>query len=175
MEIYLAMSIYINNELTRYTIDTLGNVKNRETCRFLRPYKNKKGYLLVRLYHKGEAYDRQVHRLSCEAFDLHRRVDQIQVNHIDGDKGNNNLSNLEYCNNSENQLHAHRLGLVVAKKGVDHSMVKYSEKTIHSICMMMCDGYKNFEIQRRLNLPKHLVNDTRLRRAWKIISVDYDF
>lgn len=64
---------------------------------------DKDGYEIVVLHNHGIRYDKKVHRLMMETF--YPDLEPSQVNHIDGIKNNNRLSNLEYCTNSENQLH----------------------------------------------------------------------
>lgn len=66
------------------------------------------GYKMVKTTINSKVTTRKVHCLVMEAF--HGFSDLI-VNHKDGNKSNNNLSNLEYVTYSENSLHAHRTGI----------------------------------------------------------------
>lgn len=78
--------------------------------RKLKPYNNGYGYLLVDLRKEGKRYMRLVHRLVAETF-LPNPNNLPQVNHIDGNKSNNDITNLEWCSCSENQYHAFRNNL----------------------------------------------------------------
>lgn len=71
---------------------------------------NKNGYVYAQLYKNGKTRNARVHRLVASAF-LGNRP-ELQVNHIDGNKTNNSVSNLEYCTQSENVIHAYRTGLM---------------------------------------------------------------
>ena len=62
-----------------------------------------------------------LHRLIARAFDLPRRPDQCEVNHIDGDISNNRLSNLEWTTRSENILHSYRTNTARASCAVRKS------------------------------------------------------
>ena len=76
--------------------------------RELKPYPNTKGYPLVDLGKNKRAV--KVHRLVLLAF-LRNPENKPQVNHIDGNKKNNHIDNLEWVTNSENQMHACESGL----------------------------------------------------------------
>ena len=78
--------------------------------RILRQTLDKCGYPNVALSKNNKKGHFKVHRLVAEAF-LTPVEDYNQVNHIDGDKTNNSLSNLEWVNNSQNQIHAIKTGL----------------------------------------------------------------
>lgn len=70
----------------------------------------RRGYLQVLLYEEGKPHPKKVHRLVAEAF-IPNLDNKPQVNHINGDKTDNRVKNLEWCTNSENQLHAYKNGL----------------------------------------------------------------
>lgn len=71
---------------------------------------NHKGYPIVYLSKDGKQKTITVHRLVALTF-IENPLNLPQVNHIDGDKTNNHVSNLEWCDNSYNQIHAHKTGL----------------------------------------------------------------
>lgn len=68
------------------------------------------GYIRVELHNNGVSKKFLIHRLLAQAFIDNPNKKEI-VNHIDGNKCNNNLDNLEWCTRSENQLHSYRCGL----------------------------------------------------------------
>ena len=65
----------------------------------------KKGYLLVQFWKGNQRKGLYIHRIVANAF-LPNPQNLPQVNHKDGDKTNNKVDNLEWCTNSENQIHA---------------------------------------------------------------------
>ncbi|EAO7509457.1 endodeoxyribonuclease [Salmonella enterica] len=71
------------------------------------------GYLQVSLYSEGVAKKLKVHRLVAEAF-IDNPQSCAQVNHIDGIKANNDVSNLEWVTAQKNILHAFSNGLMSA-------------------------------------------------------------
>lgn len=73
----------------------------------MKPSLNQHGYPQVLLYKNRKHHTQRVHRLIAEVF-LKDYYDKPQVNHIDGNKTNNAVTNLEMVTNSENQLHAYK-------------------------------------------------------------------
>lgn len=88
--------------------------------------KGTKGYCLVTL---GNGKTAKVHRLVALAF-IPNEDGKPQVNHIDGDKTNNQIENLEWCDNSENQAHAYSKGLSKPMKGDNNPYWEHEEKCI---------------------------------------------
>lgn len=73
----------------------------------MNPSLNHNGYPQVLLYKNRKPHTQRVHRLIAEVF-LPDYYDKPQVNHIDGNKTNNAVTNLEMATNSENQIHAYK-------------------------------------------------------------------
>lgn len=92
-------------------ISTLGRVKsNLRDGRILKTQKDKKGYLRVRVTINRIKKTYKVHRLVASTF-IENPSDLPQVNHINGDKTDNRVSNLEWVNNYDNAHHAIEHGL----------------------------------------------------------------
>lgn len=94
------------NNFSSYQISTYGRIKNKKG-EFLKPQKSVFGYLNIILYKrqphaKALAKAFRVHRLVLENFKPCKNMDKLQVNHIDHDRTNNNLNNLEWVTPKEN-------------------------------------------------------------------------
>lgn len=82
--------------------------------KILKCRKHTNGYLRVMFSVNGKHYDRYVHRLVAEVF-VENKYGYCEVNHLDGDKTNNNADNLEWCTRSQNNKHAYFTGLRTVK------------------------------------------------------------
>ena len=107
---------------------------NRENkMRELKQRKNNCGYMLVTLFKNGKRFDKTVHRLVAQAF-ISNPENKTQVNHIDEEKTNNHVSNLEWVTAKENTNHGtrnERAGKTISKvssdgrrKGKNHPRAK---------------------------------------------------
>lgn len=83
-------------------------VKNRRET-MLRPEINKWGYAAVSLSYGKVKKMKTVHRVLMEAH-VPNPENKRCINHLDGNKLNNNIDNLEWCTHSENSMHASRMG-----------------------------------------------------------------
>lgn len=110
-----------------YQVSNLGRVKSLERQvwnrfqminkpeKILKPRKNSKGYISYILYKNGVGKSYRAHRLTLTTF-VKNVQNKPMVNHKDGQKDNNHLSNLEYNTNSENIIHALEHGLYKDRK-----------------------------------------------------------
>lgn len=99
------------NGYPNYTISNNGEVFSIRRNKYLKLFKNRKGYLLVSITNNKKCKHISVHRLVASHF-IKNEFNKPQVNHIDGNKCNNNYLNLEWATGSENCKHAHQSGLV---------------------------------------------------------------
>lgn len=111
-----------------YSINTQGIVRNDRTGKLLKPIRHSCGYAYVTLCDDTGHHEKRVHRLVAEAF-LDNPHGCKQVNHIDGDKLNNRVDNLEWCTQSENMKHAYKLGLQKPiPTQIEYSLSRSAEK-----------------------------------------------
>ena len=102
-----------------YEVSNTGEIRNKSTGKIIAQRNNGHGYLTVHLYNSSKRKVYYVHRLVASAF-LENKENKPEVNHINGDKTNNNVSNLEWCTRSENSIHAYRTKLrTVSQKTIN--------------------------------------------------------
>ncbi len=104
-----------------YEVSNMGKVYNKKFKRFLS--KGGNTYKHITLCSDGFTYCVNIHRLVAKAF-IPNPLNKPQVNHIDGNKSNNNVNNLEWCTPKENHQHAVRTGLTKLK-GEDNPNYKH--------------------------------------------------
>jgi hypothetical protein len=88
-----------------YEVSNVGEIRNKNTKKVLRPYISNKGYYMISLSDKGKSHSYTIHKLVMEQFCRCAMAGEV-INHIDGNKLNNNIQNLEYVTQKENMLHA---------------------------------------------------------------------
>lgn len=118
----------------KYQVSNLGRIKNKETNKIKKIILDKYGYQKVAIQDFDKWITFPVHRLVAKFFIPNPR-DLREVNHIDGDKQNNNANNLEWCTRSENMIHAFKMGLKKNKKG---------RESCHAIPVYQYDLQGNF-------------------------------
>ena len=87
------------NNFPNHQISSYGRVRNKKTNYVLKPVSDRYEYLRVSIGSMDNVY---IHKLVCEAFLGASEDKRLQVNHIDCNRQNNNVSNLEWCTASEN-------------------------------------------------------------------------
>ena len=141
-----------------YQISNFGNVKRLKTGKLKKPEITNKGYYMVDLYKNNVRKKFTIHRLIAKAFIDNPRNKKI-VNHKDGNKLNNDISNLEWSSYSQNNLHAYRTGLKkVTDKQKFESPESIKRRSKPVICLNIETGNtKEFssisEAGKYLNVP----------------------
>ena len=162
-----------------YRVSNFGRVKNTETGIILKTAIDKYGYEVLSLqtiYGKRKMF--KVHRLVLLSFSIMTDDRKFTVNHIDGNKLNNNLSNLEWSDLYEQQQHSIRIGLKKVGKGENAPNNVYSEVFIHKLCKLIAEGRKPSDISKILNIPNNrklhsLLYRIRSGRHWYEIYSKY--
>lgn len=164
--------IYLNNEESKYFITEKGKVIStaykgaKGYHRVLKDSPDNDKYRIITLNHKGKKYTRKIHRLVAEAF-IPNPDNLPQVNHIDGDKCNNCVENLEWVDCASNIHHA-----------IDHKL-RYSisnSNKILAVCDMLESTDKTFKsIAEECGVSKGVVTRVKEKKAWKNIVSDRDF
>lgn len=107
-----------------------------------------------------------VHRLVVETW-VGKIPKGMQVNHIDGNRHNNSVKNLEICTPSQNVQHAVDMGLLPPRPGASHHFSKIDEETLRSIKKDIEEWYGNDYIAKKHNLRFKHISLIRNGARWK--------
>ena len=159
-----------NNKKWDYYVSDDGHIFNLDMHE-LKQRKNNSGYMVVDLFRHKKPHTITVHRLVAETY--LEKTDET-VNHIDGDKTNNCVANLEWVSYSYNNKHAYDTGLKISLKGVNSPFAKVSESFVRKICKMLEYEKSPSKVANKLNCDINLVKSIKSGNAWTSISCEYN-
>lgn len=156
-------------KIPEYYITNYGKVYSTKSKRFLKIRVNVYGYGRVSLHNKlNISVDHLVHRLVAEVF-LNNPKNYNEINHIDNNRLNNTVSNLEWCDRLHNIRHCIKSGnfYIPHVFGESHPDSKINDDIVLQIRDLKSKGYSNRQLADKFNLNiKHIGKIVR-REIWK--------
>ncbi len=156
------------NNYPNYTIDKNGNIF-LANGRIKLPSKDKKGYMHITLSNNGIRKTFLVHRLVAEHF-IHNPNNLSQVNHIDGNKSNNNVNNLEWVTSSDNITHSFNNGLS-NYNGENNGRSKLTSLEVIEIKKLIKNKIKLKNIAKQFNVHPNTISEIKREIKWKHINL----
>lgn len=151
-----------------------GRIWSSYTKNFLKPAKDKDGYLKVRLMSNDLPSGRwftSVHRLVLQTFKPIENMAELQVNHIDGNKENNAVSNLEWVTLKENIHHACEHNLRARVNGA----AKLTEQQVIEIYNYIQNtNITNVKLGEMYGVDPDCIGRIRTGKSWRRVIEDYN-
>lgn len=176
-EVFVPCKTYKPCDLTGYHVSNYGRIYSEKTNSILSTQVNDKGYYSIILNNTGF----RLNRLVLYSFNPVDNADQLQVNHIDGVKSNNRLTNLEWTTPLENTTHAYRTGLNTSYCE-NHPMAVFTDNDAIEVCKLLQKdpSLHPADICNILGYPidsSHInfVANVRNKKSWNRISDKYQF
>lgn len=160
----------------RYEVSSFGQVRSipyikkgkningifsfKTTGKLLKQCESTDHYLQIQLSKNNCKRGTGVHRIMAEAF-IPNPDNLPQVNHIDGNKQNNHISNLEWCSAQHNVIHSYTLGLACNKQE-RHPLTVLTHDKVFRMAEMRYKGFSYKQISEELDLKYDTV--------WKVIN-----
>lgn len=159
--------VYIDGKPTTYMVDPYGRVLQTKTGILLKPRKHYLGYVRYSLSfgHRKTAKQYYAHRLVANAF-LENPLRLKEINHIDGDKTNNSLENLEWSTRKNNIQHAEKTGLANHPVGESANTNKLSNNDVAKIRKDLLLGRSCTSIAKEYNLARTTISAIKNGRTW---------
>lgn len=179
-DIEISIPIIIDNVKTKYFITSYGRVYRiyKDTViKYIMPNIDDGGYLRHDFHFKDNNGNKKrvsimLERLVAMAF-ISNPKNLNEVNHIDGNKKNNCVWNLEWCSHSENMIHAYDHNL--NHSGEDNSQAIYKESQIRNVCLLLEENEMTLpEISNCTGVSPYMIYNIRRGIKWKRISSQYN-
>jgi hypothetical protein len=162
---------------SRYEVSNTGHIRstnyqNRGYTQVLKPALTG-GYLKTMIKNDSGYFKTiAIHRIIALVFLGDKPSKLHEVNHIDGNKQNNSVKNLEYVTHKENVIHAFKNNLVGTREGSKNSFSKLTEKQVIEIRNHAAANgrfYGNKELAEKYGVSCDLIQRIVNRRMWKHI------
>lgn len=159
--------------IENYYVSNKGRVISLITGKILKDRLDRYGYPRLTLNGtKGGKIYKTIHRLVAEAF-IPNPDDKPQVNHIDGNKLNNSITNLEWTTSKENKAHQIKLGLNADVKGEKNPM---SKLTNHDAWLIRYayEDLSNYKLAKIIGVSDETIRSIRNGKSFKNVKyTDY--
>lgn len=150
-----------------YQASNSGKIRRKNTGRILVIYyRPKDGYGRVTTSVNGLHYVRKVSHLVCEAF-LGKRPRGLVVNHKNGIRRDDRVKNLEYVTQSENALHAYRIGLSSPRCGELHGQSKLKDA---DVLIILKSNKNQNELSKMFGVYQSVISRIKNKKAWSHIN-----
>ena len=152
-----------------YSISSFGNVsriapgQGAIVNKILKQPVDNAGYCVTTFCIDGKKMPKRTHAVVAELF-LGPRPMSMEINHIDGDKKNNRVDNLEYISKSNNAKHARALGLIGPLLG------KLSHDNVNQIRQMAKDGVSQGVIGKLFDKKQSHISEIVNYKIWRNIK-----
>lgn len=168
------MKGFINSPIfsDRYLINEYGEIYSIRSNKLISQRLDKYGYMRCNLYRDNKQVTITIHRLVALAF-IENPLNLPEVNHIDGNKKNNHVNNLEWVTSRENQLHAFKIGLQKGNKGESNGTSKYKEEDAIKVCELLKQKYTNKEIVNSTGYSISFIEKIKYGECWTYITKEY--
>ena len=149
----------------KYQVSCTGLVYSNISYKILKPSVSNNGYQRVVLSFDGKKHYINMHRLVAETF-LPNPDNLPQVNHKNGNKLDNNVSNLEWCTAKHNKQHAHDTGLAKGVRGSRSNLAKLTTEQAIEIITLNKEGVSNPDIAKRFGITTNSVYRIYSGKRW---------
>lgn len=155
-----------------YEISDTARIRRVDKGNFLNPHLHNTGYMRVCLCVNGKTITAYVHILMAKTF-LGERPDRHDVNHKNGIKTDNHLSNLEYLDRKHHEYHTrHILERPRSPVGEKHGNALLSEESVREIHSLYCTGrYTLNEIAQMYNVSITTISSFLNGHSWKHLNL----
>lgn len=155
---------------------TSSNIKHNSSIyrkgRVLKPILKNTGYYSFNLCKNGVRQMKDLHRIFAEAF-LPNPENKPEINHINGIKTDNNLSNLEWVTRKENALHAYKTNLMPGIKtyyGEENPVSKLNNAKVREIKRMLKMGIMQTQIAKTFAVNPSTIKAIKQNKTWKQVQ-----
>lgn len=153
-----------------YEVSNCGRVRSKRRCgtpgKILKPNYARR-YYCVCLSVNNRKYSKPIHRLVAETFIMQPAGACLEVNHKDGNRLNNSVSNLEWVTRSQNMQHALANGLFKSPKGEDHYRTKFRAQDISEIRFLGATGTSQSELAEQFKVGQSQISRILNGKRWK--------
>ena len=149
---------------TNYWVNEQGQVYNSKGHEML-GYMDR-GWRKLLIVLNGKKVTRAVHRMVAECY-LANPDNLPQVNHLDGNKHNNHVSNLEWVTAKQNIQHAWDAGLSTPNKGEDNGTSKLTNKIVQDIRYLYHElEWKQYKIAAEFGVSPEIISRVLRGKSW---------
>lgn len=151
-----------------HQISTFGRIKSfyKGRVKILKPFVDKDGYLQIALTRSKKF---KVHRLVAQAFISNPNA-KPQINHIDGNKMNNHVGNLEWCTDRENNRHAIKMKLRTYSRNSNRALTDKQVKWCRSVHIPFDEKFGSTALAKIFGISQVSMNNLLKRKTYKDID-----